>query len=81
MIKILQKTPFSFDVSVWELLWAITYGGQLVFAKPEGHKDPEYLLEVIDKLVLLKCTLCLQCCKYLWIILKLEIYHYPNLAH
>ena len=47
--KILQKTPFSFDVSVWELLWAITYGGQLVFAKPEGHKDPEYLLESIEK--------------------------------
>jgi amino acid adenylation domain-containing protein len=47
--KILQKTPFSFDVSVWELLWAITYGGQLVFAKPEGHKDPGYLLESIEK--------------------------------
>ena len=31
------------------MLWAITYGGQLVFAKPEGHKDPEYLLESIEK--------------------------------
>ena len=49
MIKFYKKPHLRFDVSVWELLWAITYGGQLVFAKPEGHKDPEYLLEVIDK--------------------------------
>ncbi|MBQ4814053.1 amino acid adenylation domain-containing protein [Pseudoalteromonas luteoviolacea] len=45
--KVLQKTPYSFDVSVWELLWAISVGAQLVFAKPGGHKEPEYLAELI----------------------------------
>lgn len=32
-----------FDVSVWELLWAHWYGACLVFVKPEGHKDADYL--------------------------------------
>ncbi|WP_027272405.1 amino acid adenylation domain-containing protein, partial [Legionella sainthelensi] len=41
--KIIQKTPYVFDVSVWELLWAHWYGACLVFAKPEGHKDADYL--------------------------------------
>ncbi|WP_340203733.1 amino acid adenylation domain-containing protein, partial [Ascidiimonas sp. W6] len=44
---LLQKTPFCFDVSVWELLWSITCGAKLVFAKPEGHKDVEYLKTLI----------------------------------
>ena len=42
-----QKTPVTFDVSVWELFWPILHGGQLVMAKPEGHKDPFYLAELI----------------------------------
>ncbi|MFH6996228.1 AMP-binding protein, partial [Flavobacterium sp. FlaQc-48] len=46
---ILQKTSFSFDVSVWEFLWAISCGARLVFAKPEGHKDVEYLKYIIEK--------------------------------
>ncbi|BFM45316.1 hypothetical protein CFS9_39570 [Flavobacterium sp. CFS9] len=46
---ILQKTSFSFDVSVWEFLWAISCGARLVFAKPEGHKDVEYLKHIIEK--------------------------------
>ncbi len=46
---ILQKTPFSFDVSVWELLLPMIYGTKLVFAKPNGHKDNEYLIELIKK--------------------------------
>jgi amino acid adenylation domain-containing protein len=47
--KVLQKTPFTFDVSVWEFLWPLREGAQLVLARPEGHKDPEYLSEVIQK--------------------------------
>lgn len=47
--SILQKTSFCFDVSVWELLLPIISGARLVFAKPEGHKDPNYISEVIDK--------------------------------
>jgi amino acid adenylation domain-containing protein len=44
---VLQKTPFSFDVSVWELTWPFTAGASLVMAKPEGHKDPAYLVRLI----------------------------------
>jgi amino acid adenylation domain-containing protein len=38
---VLQKTPYSFDVSVWELFWPLLFGARLVVAKPDGHKDPE----------------------------------------
>ncbi|UPL08773.1 Gramicidin S synthase II [Pseudomonas sp. IsoF] len=44
---VLQKTPFSFDVSVWELLWPLQTGARLVMARPGGHRDPEYLRQVI----------------------------------
>ncbi|MBV9495593.1 MAG: amino acid adenylation domain-containing protein, partial [Acidobacteria bacterium] len=44
---VLQKTPYSFDVSVWELFWPLFTGATLVMAKPEGHKDPAYLVETI----------------------------------
>ncbi len=44
---VLQKTPFSFDVSVWEFFWPLTVGARLAVARPEGHKDPAYLGEAI----------------------------------
>ncbi|MGY2293825.1 AMP-binding protein, partial [Pseudomonas sp. SDO528_S397] len=44
---VLQKTPFSFDVSVWEFFWPLFTGARLVMARPGGHKDPEYLCEII----------------------------------
>jgi amino acid adenylation domain-containing protein len=44
---VLQKTPFSFDVSVWEFFWPLMVGTRLVMARPEGHKDPAYLVETI----------------------------------
>lgn len=47
--KVLQKTPFSFDVSVWEFFWPLMVGAELVVAKPEGHKDVDYLLNVIEQ--------------------------------
>ena len=46
---LLQKTPYMFDVSVWELLMPLLTGCELVIAKPEGHKDPEYLQELIEE--------------------------------
>ncbi|WP_236186684.1 AMP-binding protein, partial [Pseudomonas juntendi] len=46
---VLQKTPFSFDVSVWEFLWPLQTGARLVMARPGGHRDPEYLREVITR--------------------------------
>lgn len=45
----IQKTPFSFDVSVWELFLPLIIGSTLVIAKPGGHKDPDYLLDLILK--------------------------------
>ncbi|MGH2666782.1 amino acid adenylation domain-containing protein [Flavobacterium sp.] len=44
----LQKTPYTFDVSVWELILPFITGSALVIAKPEGHKDPYYLQGLID---------------------------------
>lgn len=46
--RVLQKTPFSFDVSVWEFFWPLMCGATLVMAKPGGHKDGGYLAQVID---------------------------------
>ena len=46
---VLQKTPISFDVSVWELLWPLMVGARLVMAKPGGHRDGGYLAEVIGR--------------------------------
>jgi amino acid adenylation domain-containing protein/FkbM family methyltransferase len=44
---ILQKTPFSFDVSVWEFFWPLMVGARLVLARPEGHRDASYLIKLI----------------------------------
>ncbi|PNO64766.1 non-ribosomal peptide synthetase [Serratia marcescens] len=46
---VLQKTPFGFDVSVWEFFWPLMVGARLVMAKPEGHKDPDYLSRAIEQ--------------------------------
>ncbi|MET0340861.1 MAG: amino acid adenylation domain-containing protein, partial [Polyangiales bacterium] len=45
--RVLQKTPFSFDVSVGELLWPLLYGAELVVAEPDAHRDPSALSGVI----------------------------------
>jgi amino acid adenylation domain-containing protein len=45
--RVLQKTPFSFDVSVWEFFWPLMTGAQLIVARPEGHKDAAYLVRLI----------------------------------
>ena len=45
---VLQKTPYTFDVSVWELFCTLGRGARLVLARPEGHKDPLYLSEAIE---------------------------------
>ncbi|AOJ40108.1 non-ribosomal peptide synthetase [Burkholderia lata] len=46
---VLQKTPFSFDVSVWELLWPLVTGARLVFARPGGQRETDYLVELIER--------------------------------
>ncbi|HEY1491253.1 MAG TPA: amino acid adenylation domain-containing protein, partial [Steroidobacteraceae bacterium] len=46
---VVQKSPFSFDVSVWEFFWPLLAGAKLVLARPGGHKDPAYLAELIAR--------------------------------
>ncbi|MEW6993768.1 amino acid adenylation domain-containing protein [Colwelliaceae bacterium MEBiC 14330] len=46
--RVLQKTPYNFDVSVWEFVWPLIVGATLVIAEPEGHKNPRYLTDVIE---------------------------------
>ncbi|MFD8008641.1 amino acid adenylation domain-containing protein, partial [Streptomyces mirabilis] len=46
--RVLQKTPFGFDVSVWEFFWPLLEGAALVVARPGGHRDPAYLAELIQ---------------------------------
>ncbi|MZE56819.1 amino acid adenylation domain-containing protein, partial [Streptomyces sp. SID5770] len=45
--RVLQKTPAGFDVSVWEFFWALTEGAAVVLARPDGHRDPGYLADLI----------------------------------
>ncbi|MEH2157743.1 condensation domain-containing protein, partial [Nostoc sp.] len=45
--KVLQKTPFGFDASVWEFYAPLLAGGQLLIAEPGGHTDSAYLLRLI----------------------------------
>nr|WP_256560316.1 non-ribosomal peptide synthase/polyketide synthase [Myxococcus dinghuensis] len=44
---VMQKTPFSFDVSVWEFFWPLISGARLVVARPGGHQDPGYLVKLL----------------------------------
>ncbi|WP_433056619.1 amino acid adenylation domain-containing protein [Dactylosporangium sp. CS-033363] len=44
---VLQKTPAGFDVSVWEFFWPLMAGARLVLAAPGGHRDAEYLRDLI----------------------------------
>jgi amino acid adenylation domain-containing protein len=46
--RVLQKTPFDFDVSVWEFFWPLIAGAALVMAEPGGHMDSAYLIHTIS---------------------------------
>jgi amino acid adenylation domain-containing protein/non-ribosomal peptide synthase protein (TIGR01720 family) len=46
---VLQKTPFTFDASVWEFYAPLMSGGRMVIARPEGHRDPTYLISQIKE--------------------------------
>ncbi|KDN87625.1 amino acid adenylation domain-containing protein [Kitasatospora cheerisanensis] len=45
--RVLQKTPAGFDVSVWEFFWALSEGAAVVLARPDGHREPGYLADLI----------------------------------
>jgi surfactin family lipopeptide synthetase A len=46
---VLQKTPYSFDVSVWELFWSVIQGAKLCFLMPGGEKNPLAIVETIKR--------------------------------
>ncbi|ABG94202.1 non-ribosomal peptide synthetase [Rhodococcus jostii RHA1] len=44
---VLHKTPLTFDISAWELLWPLHTGARVVIAAPDGHRDPRYLARMV----------------------------------
>ncbi|OXH83034.1 hypothetical protein CA830_35690, partial [Burkholderia multivorans] len=44
---VLHKTPFGFDVSVWEFVWPLAVGAKLAIAAPGDHRDPARLCAAI----------------------------------
>ncbi|MFF3504787.1 amino acid adenylation domain-containing protein [Streptomyces sp. NPDC003247] len=53
--RVLQKTPSSFDVSVWEFFWPLREGATLVVAEPGAHKDPDRLARLIREQSVTTC--------------------------
>tara|TARA_R110002072_G_scaffold1983_1_gene16193 strand:- start:21068 stop:30205 length:9138 start_codon:yes stop_codon:yes gene_type:complete len=47
--RVLQKTQFSFDVSVWEFFWPLMTGARVVLARPDGQRDSAYLVNLIQE--------------------------------
>ena len=47
--RVLQKTPYTFDVSVWEFFWPLIAGARLVVARPGAHRDPGQLAAAIAR--------------------------------
>jgi len=47
--SVMQKTTYSFDVSVWEFFWPLMTGARLVVARPGGHRDGAYLAGLIER--------------------------------
>jgi amino acid adenylation domain-containing protein len=45
---VLQNSSFSFDASVFEIFWPLAVGGRVVLPRPDGHRDPEYLIGLIS---------------------------------
>jgi amino acid adenylation domain-containing protein len=47
--RVVQKTPYGFDVSVWEFFWPLLTGATLVVAAPDGHRDSRYLVDLFAR--------------------------------
>lgn len=53
--RVLLKTPYTFDVSVWEFFWPLMQGAGLVICTHDGHKDPDYLAALISDTAVTLC--------------------------
>jgi amino acid adenylation domain-containing protein len=47
--RVLQKTPYIFDVALWDIFWPLIRGAELVLAEPDRHADPQYLVQAIEQ--------------------------------
>jgi amino acid adenylation domain-containing protein len=47
--RVLQKAPFNFDISIWELFWTLLNGATLFVAAPNAHKEPVALTDLIAR--------------------------------
>ncbi|MDN2497703.1 amino acid adenylation domain-containing protein, partial [Nocardia nova] len=45
----LQKTATTFDVSLWGYFLPLMVGAKLVVADPDGHRDPVYVAQMIER--------------------------------
>lgn len=43
------KTSYGFDVSIWEIFWTLYFGATLVVPRPGGHRDPAYLVQLVER--------------------------------
>lgn len=46
---VVQKTPFTFDISFWEFFWPLTTGATLVMSEPGAHRDPMQLVQLVRR--------------------------------
>ena len=47
--RVVLKTPYTFDVSIWEMFWPLLTGAALVIARPGGHLDADYLAALVTR--------------------------------
>ena len=47
--RVLQKTTYTFDASVWEFFVPLMAGATVVMAEPGGHRDPAYMIQAITR--------------------------------
>ena len=64
--KVLQKTLFTFDASVWEFFAPLLSGASLIVAAPEDHRDSARLIETINKTTSDRFTSCSVFIKYIY---------------
>lgn len=47
--SVMQKTPFTFDISIWEFFWPLLSGARLIMTRPGGHQDTTYLCDIMQQ--------------------------------
>jgi amino acid adenylation domain-containing protein len=46
---VLQKTPVTFDVSVWELMWWAMASASVALLEPGGERDPRKIVAAVER--------------------------------